>query len=247
MTSSFRNIACRVAALAVLWAVPAAAQAPSASAADAADPARFAEQMAIFAEEDRSALRPPCQIVFTGSSSVRFWKTLGEDLAPLPVLNRGFGGSRIADVNHWFEQVVGRYRPAAVVFYAGENDLAAGKDPAAIVADFEQFLALKDKALGETPVYFLSLKPSKLRWDHFAAQSWINDRIRELADRRGDLEYIDVVQPMLESGRPKEIFLEDNLHMTPDGYVLWTAAVKPVLDRDAERLGAACQRRIAPR
>lgn len=235
----FANLAGLAAALA-LSAGAAAAQTATVS---EADPARFAEQMAAFAEEDRVALRPACQIVFTGSSSIRFWKTLGQDLAPLPVLNRGFGGSRIADVNHWFEQVVGRYRPAAVVFYAGENDLAAGKDPAAIVADFERFLALKDKALGETPVYFVSLKPSKLRWDHFAAQSWINDRIRELADRRADVEFLDVVQPMLQGGRPKEIFLEDNLHMTPDGYVLWTGVVKPVLKRDAERLQAACKRR----
>jgi lysophospholipase L1-like esterase len=158
-------------------------------------------------------------------------------------LNRGFGGSRIADVNDWFEQVVGRYRPAAVVFYAGENDLAAGKDPAAVVADFERFLALKDKALGDTPVYFITLKPSKLRWDHFAAQSWINDRIRELSARRADLEFIDVVQPMLEAGRPKDIFVEDNLHMTARGYVIWTSVVKPVLQRDAERLAAACKAR----
>lgn len=224
---------------AVAQAVPAAAP----PAVSDADPARFADQMEAFAEEDRAALRPACQIVFTGSSSIRFWKTLGQDLAPLPVLNRGFGGSRIADVTHFFEQVVGRYRPAAVVFYAGENDLAAGKDPAAIVADFERFLALKDKALGDTPVYFIALKPSKLRWDHFAAQSWINDRIRELAERRADLGFIDVVQPMLQDGRPKEIFVEDDLHMTPDGYVIWTEAVKPVLARDAERLAADCASR----
>lgn len=218
--------------------------APTAPAADA-DPVRFADQIAGFAEQDAAASQPPCQIVFTGSSSIRFWKTLSQDLAPLPVLNRGFGGSRITDVSHYFEQVVGRYRPAAVVFYAGENDLAAGRDPAAIVADFEQFLALKDKALGDTPVYFVSLKPSKLRWDHFAAQSWINDRIRELADRRADLEFIDVVQTMLADGRPKEIFVEDGLHMTGEGYVLWTAAVKPVLEADAERLTSSCEAQIS--
>lgn len=233
-----------LAGLAAAFALSASGAAAQPAVSDA-DPARFADQIAAFAAEDKVALRPACQIVFTGSSSIRFWKTLGEDLAPLPVLNRGFGGSRIADVNHWFEQVVGRYRPAAVVFYAGENDLAAGKDPAAIVADFEQFLALKDKALGETPVYFVSLKPSKLRWGHFAAQSWINDRIRELADRRADLEFIDVVRPMLKDGRPKDIFVEDNLHMTRAGYVLWAGAVKPVLERDAERLQAACERRAA--
>jgi lysophospholipase L1-like esterase len=241
----FRSLAVLATALALSADAAAAQTGPAAAppTVSDADPARFADQIAAFAEEDRAALRPPCQIVFTGSSSIRRWDTLGQDLAPLPVLNRGFGGSRIADVNHFFAQVVGRYRPAAVVFYAGENDLAAGKDPAAIVADFEQFLSLKDEALGETSVYFIALKPSKLRWDHFAAQSWINDRIGELAEQRADLQFIDVVEPMLEEGRPKEIFVEDDLHMTPAGYVLWTGAVKPVLDRDAERLKAACQSR----
>ena len=223
----------------VLVAEAATAQTPSAE----SDPARFADQIAAFAEEDKAALRPACQIVFTGSSSIRRWDSLSRDLAPLPVLNRGFGGSRIADVNHFFDQVVGRYAPAAVVFYAGENDLAAGKDPAGIVADFEQFMALKAKALGQTPVYFVSLKPSKLRWSHFAAQSWINDRIRELADQRADLEYLDVAQPMLDGGRPKAIFVEDDLHMTPEGYVIWTGVVKPALERDAARLAADCRDR----
>jgi lysophospholipase L1-like esterase len=229
-----------------LSASGAGAQTTAAPAIDEADPARFADQIAAFAEEDMVALRPPCQIVFTGSSSIRRWESLSQDLAPLPVMNRGFGGSRIADVHHFFEQVVGRHRPAAVVFYAGENDLAAGRGPQDIVADFEQFMALKGEALGETPVYFISLKPSKLRWEQFAAQSWINDRIRELADRRADLEFIDVVQPMLEDGRPKEIFVEDGLHMTPEGYVLWTGAVKPVLEAHADQLNAACQSRLAP-
>ncbi|HEY9219736.1 MAG TPA: GDSL-type esterase/lipase family protein [Phenylobacterium sp.] len=211
--------------------------------AAATGPERFAEQIEAFAAEDRAALRSPCQIVFTGSSSVRRWTTMNQDLAPLPVLNRGFGGSTIADVNFYFPQVVGRYRPAAVVFYAGENDLNAGKAPAAVVADFERFMQLKTQALGSTPVYFVSLKPSKLRWSQFAAQSWINGRIRDMARRRADLDYIDVVAPMLEGGEPKDIFVQDNLHMTPGGYVIWTSVIKPVLERDDPRLQSACAAR----
>lgn len=234
--------ASRIAALAFALGLQTAGAAAADRPGDA-DPARFADQIAAFAEEDKVALRPPCQIVFTGSSSIRRWDSLGPDLAPLPVLNRGFGGSRITDVNHFFEQVVGRYRPAAVVFYAGENDLAAGVAPQDVVADFEAFLELKAAALADTAVYFVSLKPSKARWEQFAAQSWINDRIRELAERRDDLEFIDVAAPMLEDGRPKDIFVEDDLHMTAEGYAIWTAAVKPVLEKDAERLAAACQAR----
>ena len=47
--------------------------------------------------------------------------------------------------------------------------------------------------------------------------------MKVLADKRDDLAYIDVVGPMLKpDGAPKDIFVEDNLHMTPEGYAIWT-------------------------
>lgn len=208
-----------------------------------ADPARLAEAIEAFAQEDRIALRPPCPIVFTGSSSIRFWRTLGEDMAPLPVINRGFGGSHISDVNHHFQAVAGRHRPRSIVFYAGENDLNAGKTADRIVADFERFLTLKSQALGDTPVYFISLKPSKARWAQYGAQQAINGRIKAIADRRSDLEFIDVAPAMLADGRPRDIFVDDDLHMTPQGYVIWTSVIRPVMTSRAAADGEACARR----
>lgn len=204
----------------------------TAAAAPSPGPERFLPEMEAFAAEDALALRPPCQVLFVGSSSIRFWKTLGRDMAPHPVLNRGFGGSQISDVNHYFDRVVGRYRPRAIVFYAGENDLHAGEAPDQVVADFERFLALKDAALPATPVYFIGLKPSKARLAEKPDQDAVNVRIRALAEARADLDYVDVVSTMLQDGAPKDIFVEDGLHMTPEGYDLWTAVVRPVVDRE---------------
>jgi len=137
------------------------------------------------------------------------WSSLAQDMAPLPVINRGFGGSHIEYVNRWFEPLVAAYRPSAIVFYAGENDLDAGKSPQRVIADFDAFLALKSAALGAVPVYFIPLKPSKLRFAQFAQQSGVNAAIRARATQRTDLFYIDVVSPMLEEGRPKDIYLAD--------------------------------------
>jgi hypothetical protein len=201
-------------------------------------PERFLPEMEVFAAEDRVALRPPCQVVFVGSSSIRRWTTLGRDMAPFPVLNRGFGGSQIADVNHYFDRVVARYRPRAIVFYAGENDIHAGDTPEATVADFRRFMALKDARLGTTPVYFISLKPSKARLSEKPAQDAVNAAIHAMAQARADLDYVDVVPTMLTNGTPKEIFLEDDLHMTPAGYALWTAVVRPVVEREMARKSA---------
>ena len=189
-------------------------------------PQRFSAQIAAF-----DAVSPvPCPIVLVGSSSARFWRTVSWDLAPPTVINRGFGGSQIADVNYYFDQTVGRYRPRAILFYAGDNDINAHRTADQVVADFQAFMALKDARLPRgTPVYFIAIKPSKLRWDQMGEQTAVNDRIKAMAAARDDLIYIDVVTPMLENGRPRDIFVADGLHMTPDGYVIWTAAVKPVL------------------
>lgn len=205
------------------------------AAAPTPGPERFLPEMEVFAAEDRVALRPPCQVLFVGSSSVRFWKTLSQDMAPFPVLNRGFGGSQISDVNHYFDRVVTPYRPRAIVFYAGENDIHAGESPDAVAADFKAFMALKDAKLGKTPVYFISLKPSKARLAEIPAQEAVNAEVRAMAKARADLDYIDVVPTMLRDGAPKDIFVGDGLHMTPDGYVLWTAVVRPVVAEEMAR------------
>ncbi|WP_372785931.1 GDSL-type esterase/lipase family protein [Phenylobacterium sp.] len=228
-----RAIAIAFACLAAL-APPACAQ-PSAAPAPASGPERFAPEIAAFAAADRDHRPPPCGFLFVGSSSIRFWKTLEADMAPQPAINRGFGGSTVADVDYYFEQVVTPYRPRAIVFYAGENDLNAGAAPRAVTADFVRFMDLKTRALGAAPVYFISLKPSKLRWAQRDAQAQVNAQIQALAAQRPDLRYVDVVPAMLTGGVPKDIYVADGLHMTPEGYKLWTEVVRPVVQAEARR------------
>src|SRR5215475_12774010 len=125
-------------------------------------------EVARFVEADRVAPPAACQVLFVGSSSIVNWKeTLATDMAPMPVINRGFGSSHIQYVNRWFDQIVAPYRPRAIVFYAGENDIDAGKSAERVIADFHEFMKRKTQALGKTPVYFTSLKPSKLRFREF--------------------------------------------------------------------------------
>ena len=187
-------------------------------------------EVARFVEADRVAPPAPCQVLFVGSSSIVKWKdTLASDMAPMPVINRGFGGSHIEYVNRWFDQIVAPYQPRAIVFYAGENDIDAGKSVKSVVADFDEFMRRKKKALGDTPVYFISLKPSKLRFSQFPLQSRVNELIRDRAAQRSDLHYIDVVSPMLKNGEPKDIFISDGLHMNAEGYKIWTRVLRATL------------------
>jgi len=199
-------------------------------------------EIGAFVRRDAASPPAPCQILFVGSSSIVRWENLAKDMAPLPVMNRGFGGSHIEYVNRWFDQIVAPYRPRAIVFYAGENDIAAGKPVERVVDDFEQFMERKVASLGQTPVYFISIKPSKLRWSQFDSQAEVNAAIRALAAQRSDLHYVDVVSRMLANGRPRELYEADGLHMTPTGYAIWSRAIRPILLRDARAEAHTCHR-----
>ncbi len=87
------------------------------------DPKVWERAIRRFEKNDRRCFPPEGVIVFTGSSSIRFWKSLQTDMAPLPVVHRGFGGAQIHDVTHYVQRIVTPYKPKAVVFYAGNLDL----------------------------------------------------------------------------------------------------------------------------
>lgn len=202
---------------------------------------RYDAAMAEFADADARAMPPECGFLFVGSSSIRFWRTLKDDFPDRSVINRGFGGSTVAEANWYFDRAVEPYKPQAIIFYAGENDLNAGKTPEQVLSDFELFMRLKDHALGSTPVWYISAKPSKLRISQLPVQADLNARIEALADRRDDLAYIDIASAMLNpDGTPKDIFVADDLHMTPDGYAIWTPIVDAALDAGQKARAPGC-------
>lgn len=233
--------------LAACASTPAAPAAPSAPAelppAFTPPPSapRFDDAIAAFETADRVAPPAACSTLFVGSSSIRFWTSVAQDFPEFPVMNRGFGGSTIWEVNAYFDRIVAPYKPSRIVFYAGENDINDGRSPEAAYADFVAFLAKKDKALGATPVWFMSIKPSKARWALQDRMTEVNNKVRALADKRPDLAYIDIVPAMLgPDGQPKDIFLADRLHMTPAGYALWTPIVKDALAKGQAAKAPGC-------
>jgi lysophospholipase L1-like esterase len=200
-----------------------------ATAAELPADAPFRDEILRFAELDREAPPPECPVLFVGSSSIRLWSTLKEDMAPLPIHNRGFGGSTIAQSNMYFDRIVSPYRPRAIVLYAGENDLDGGQSPDAVATEFRRFLEMKRAKLGKTPVFYISAKPSKQRFGQLARQSELNAAIRQLAASSADLTFIDVVTPMLRDGRPQDLYVDDGLHMNAAGYAIWRGLVRNAL------------------
>jgi lysophospholipase L1-like esterase len=183
-----------------------------------------------FIKADREAMPKPYQVLFVGSSSFARWKTIKDDMAPASIINRGIGGAHIEHVNRRFDQLVAPYYPRAIVFYAGENDIAEGKPVQRVLDDFAEFLRKKTDLLGPAPVYFISLKPSKFRLWQLPIQNAVNKGVQLCAKRRMDLHLVDVASLMLHDGKPKDVFVDDDLHMNAQGYAIWAKAVKDAIE-----------------
>jgi lysophospholipase L1-like esterase len=187
----------------------------------------------ITAFEAAGKINPPPTnaILFLGSSSIRKWTTLAQDFPGHKVINRGFGGSQISDSIYYFDRVVLPCKPKMIVFYAGSNDINAGKPPQTVVDDFKAFMQKVKDALPETMVAFISINTSPSRWKQVDKVKEANRQIAALAAKDDKLVFIDTFPAMLDSeGRPRpELYVKDRLHMTPKGYAIWTSIIAPYL------------------
>ncbi|MFW9807634.1 MAG: SGNH/GDSL hydrolase family protein [Candidatus Thorarchaeota archaeon] len=200
------------------------------------DPTFWQGEIKAFDLQDKENNPPDGSILFIGSSSIRYWKTLKEDMAPLQVLNRGFGGSRISDVIHYIDQIVFPYKPNTIVFYAGENDLSGlfyttKKTPEEVRDNFQIFCDKVHVQLPEVPIYFISIKPPKRRKNLWPDMQRANSLIEDFCNTSELLHYIDIVPPMLDvEGNPrKDLFRWDGIHMNDLGYEIWASTIRDIL------------------
>jgi len=200
-----------------------------------AAPEKWAAEIATLTKNDAVQPPPANAVVFVGSSTIRFWTTLAQDFPGVPTINRGFGGSELADSVAYADRIVIPYHPRLVVLYAGDNDLSAGKTPETVTADFRAFCAKVHAALPETRIIFLSIKPSPSRWKIHAAMERANALIAaECAKDPRRLTFLDVYHSLLgPDGQPRpELFRPDMLHMQPAGYAIWTPLLAAKLKAD---------------
>lgn len=200
---------------------------------------KFEPAIKAFEQMERQSPSAKGGIVFTGSSSIRKWKSLEADMKGLPVINRGFGGSVIRQVSAYAPRIIVPLKPRLIVLYCGENDISnditTHKQP---YLDFKEFVSIIRHHLPGVPIIYLAMKPSPKRaqyWDKFRKG---NQLIQQHCNWEKDLLYVDVASPMLDlRGHPRaDIFVEDQLHMNEKGYQLWTEIVQPVVAKEYERL-----------
>ena len=189
---------------------------------------RWQTSMAAFAASDRERLPATDGVLFVGSSTIRMWSHLAQDFRQLPVvINRGFGGSTMADCQYFVKQLVLQYKPRQVLVYAGDNDLAEGRTPAQVLESFKGFAQAVRRELPDTRISYISIKPSPLRASLLPQIREANTLLAGYVRSLPNAAYIDTFTPMLDaSGAPRtDLFRADRLHMNDAGYALWQSVI----------------------
>jgi hypothetical protein len=192
---------------------------------------RFYSQFKSWAIEDEIPRRNATLCV--GSSSMRGWRTIAEDLAPLEILHRGFGGSRMTDVLV-FQDFFNRYEAERIIVYEGDNDLARSSNIDGFIDQCKAFVESVHSVRADTEIYFLAIKPSVRRANRTQVFGEANARLEAFCASDERLFFIDVFSPMLdEDGNPRaELMANDQLHLNEEAYALWTQITREALGLD---------------
>ena len=193
---------------------------------------RFQSSIDAFLAADRKSPPPEGGILFIGSSIFRQWTTVTNQMAPLPVFNRAFGGSRTAEVLHYTPSIVIPYKPRIIVYYCGSNDINANIGPDEIAQNFLRFVEKVHAALPKTEIVYASILKApqkKDRWD------WVeraNTLVKTICTQDTSLTFVDLNPAVINpDGSPRmELYKPDMLHYLPPAYVGFTAILKPILE-----------------
>ena len=178
---------------------------------------------------------PPAKnaILLVGSSSFTKWTDVANYFPDKTIINRGFGGSRLTDLNNYAEDLLNPYQPKQIIIYCGENDFADNDKLKADVV-VERFKTFYKKIRAKFPkieVDYISIKYSPSREKLWPQMKEANKKIADFMKKQPNAAFIDITKVMQdENGNVrKDLFVEDMLHMTPEGYRLWTSVMNPYM------------------
>jgi lysophospholipase L1-like esterase len=197
-------------------------------AAERAGPERWEKAIAAFEVADRANPPPQGAILFIGSSTIVRWKTLAQDFPEHAVINRGFGGSQIADSVCYADRIVIPCRPRLIVLRAGGNDIHAGKTPEQVAADFQAFVEQVRAKLSDVRIAYMTINATPSRWANVEREKQANQLIQAYIAAGKNLDYIDTWEATQGAdGKPREdLFVKDRLHFNEEGYKIFAAIVR---------------------
>jgi lysophospholipase L1-like esterase len=193
--------------------------------------ARFEKEVSAYEAADRKAPPPKGQIMFVGSSTMVDWDA-GRYFPDLRIINRALWGSALSDAVRLVDRLILPHQPRTVVIYAGDNDIDGGRTTEEVAVQFERFVRAIHAKLPQTRIVYIAIKPSPSRWITVDRMRAANVMIRQFCGRDDRLAFLDVDGAMLGwDERPRsELYADDGLHLSPQGYQLWTTLLRPFLN-----------------
>jgi hypothetical protein len=195
-------------------------------------PVGFESEINDFLRQDSLYFPPSGLYLFTGSSTIRKWDSLQNDFSGITLIQRGFGGSTMKALNYYTDRIVLPYKPATIVVYEGDNDLAQGMAPGEFISLCDTFIRKVRAVLPKTMIYFMSVKPSFARKQLLPVQDETNRQLKKLTKKRKRTEFMDIRQLMYDpEGKLRRDFFEpDSLHVNRACYRVWAGYMKTKLD-----------------
>ncbi|MGA0132909.1 MAG: GDSL-type esterase/lipase family protein [Opitutales bacterium] len=198
----------------------------------ASEPLRMSQDIAAFEETDKVSAPPEAAVLLSGSSTLRLWKTAAEDFAPMPVLNRGFGGSYTTEVLGYMDRITLPYRPRVILFHCGHNDVFFGDRADRVAARVEEYCLAARARDPRVRVVIAGITKAPSRRAKWTEMDRTNRLLDELAARHDWIDFVDVNPALnLPDGEPREgMYLKDALHPSPAGYAALRAALRPAVE-----------------
>lgn len=188
-----------------------------------------------FEHLDSTTRYPDDAILFMGSSSIRLWSTLQEDMKPYHTIQRGFGGSKISDLAWYTPRIVYPHKAQAIVIFIANDITGSGNDktPQEIAGLFKNIVKTIRKKLPDVPVFYISVTPTESRWKVWPRIRQGNELVKEQCTKLEDVYFIETTPYFLNGeGKPKsDLFRADKLHLNEKGYEVWSGVIKKELDK----------------
>ena len=188
-----------------------------------------------FEQLDIAKSYPSDAIMFAGSSSIRLWSTLGKDMLPYNVIQRGYGGAKLSDFAVYADRILYPHKCRAIVLFIA-NDMSGSnsdKSPLEVSQLFRKTLHIIRRQFRETPVIWVSVTPTPLRWHIWPEIKEAGEMISEICENQRNTYYLDTEKYFTnEKGLPRaDLFLDDRLHLNAEGYKVWSGLIKKELDK----------------
>ncbi|MDG2491372.1 MAG: GDSL-type esterase/lipase family protein [Flavobacteriaceae bacterium] len=189
-----------------------------------------AKEIRQFEQLDKQISYPDNSILFLGSSSIRLWNTLEQDMNPFPVIKRGYGGAHFRDLIFYTDRILANHKPEIIVCFVANDIKGVPEDesPKKVLRLIKYFTRQVREKHPTIPLAFIEITPTSNRWKQWNEIKKVNQFIQDYTAKKDNLFFIETAPYFLnKSGKPRdELFVSDLLHLNKDGYALWNQIIK---------------------